>query len=608
MMSRLRMGPSLFVGCLSLLSVNPAWAGLSCDDIMNMVDYNVSTSVIVDTIASSGTEFSESDIQCLRQRGAPPEVLDKAIAFKRVEAPAPAAAPDPLAEDPGSRFDQVELPASGDIFDEDEGGGGNAGDLDAFITDFKAKKYRTASYGLYKLLDENAYPEKDSTIKYYLAKSLHALEMYHSAQYYYMEVVRKGPNNPLFKHALPRLAQIAAYTGNDYELLRIVGKIAPEAYPRQAQPHLYYLMGRKSYEGGELSDAAAYFEKVPLGHELYPRAQYFQGQINYERDKLKSAAKSFREVIASEIPTDDPKLVRELEDLKDLSLINIARVYYGLQRFDNADKYYAKVERDSTYWPQSLFERAWTNFWVGDLNGSLGLLTTVDSPFYADREFMPDTQYLRALTYFQLCEYSEVERVSRLFQAKYQPIRDEMKIFIEQYRADNGEVLFDQAFDAYFGANAQASNIPVSAFRKVLRNRDLGALVNHMDMMMVELEGIDAQIPQWRDSIGEHLSKIIARDRQRYKERAGRAFLQELLEQYRAVDELLSDVDVLLFEVADAQRQDYMFRSANPDVGALDEQPIDFATSPDILYWPFNGEFWRDELAYYRFTEKGSCN
>jgi hypothetical protein len=42
-------------------------------------------------------------------------------------------------------------------------------------------------------------------------------------------------------------------------------------------------------------------------------------------------------------------------------------------------------------------------------------------------------------------------------------------------------------------------------------------------------------------------------------------------------------------------------------VDSINEQPIDFATQTDIIYWPFNGEFWQDELAYYRYTEQGSC-
>lgn len=619
MLARTRFsGPllaALLAGGTFLATPTVAEAAMSCDQIMDLVDYNVPTSVILDSMASSGTEFDDRDIECLIQRGAPPEVVAKAREMKAPEAPEPQAvetAPVPQ-EERRSRFEDTEalgddLP---DDIDEDAMvDAGGCSDLDRYIRDYKAQKYLTSSYGLFGMLEQNTCPQKESTVYYYLAKSMHALEMYHSAQHYYLEVVRKGPSNPLFRHALPRLAAIASYTGNDYELLRVVGKIAPESYPRQARPHLYYLMGRKSYEGGELSEAAAQFEQVPTNHPLYPRAQYFQGIINYERSKLKSAVKSFREVIRSEVPLqiEDPALVEEIENLKDLSILNIGRIYFGLQRFENADKYYSKVERDSVYWPQSLFERAWSDFYEGDLNSALGLLLTVDSPYYTEADFIPETSYLRSLTYFQYCEYQEVERNVALFKARYQPIRSELKGFLEQYTTDEGRKLTDRAFDTYFGERAGDSDLPVSLFMRVLRNRDLASLVRHMDMMDEEIDEISTQKAQWRDSLGEHLTKVIEKDRVRYKRRAGRAFLQEILEQYRMLDQLLQDFDVLEFEVADAQRADYMFKAQNPDADAFNEGPIDFATRTDIIYWPFNGEFWADELAYYRYTEQGSCN
>ena len=62
------------------------------------------------------------------------------------------------------------------------------------------------------------------------------------------------------------------------------------------------------------------------------------------------------------------------------------------------------------------------------------------------------------------------------------------------------------------------------------------------------------------------------------------------------------------FEVVDAQRVDYEYKMQNPDLmDTLDEAKIDFATSVDKVYWPFNGEFWSDELGYYHYTEQGSC-
>jgi tetratricopeptide (TPR) repeat protein len=601
------------LGC-SLALPGVAVAGMSCEDIMNMLDYNVPAAVVVDTIASSGTQFEKSEVECLVKRGAPSEVVAKAKTMLKPTASAPPPVEDAADETlddapPPSRFDQAETLGGGDASgeEEDEGSMSDCPGLDGYIEDQKVKKYQTAAEGLFGLLDKNACPSKDSTIKYYLGKSLHGMEMYHSAQHYYMEVVRKGPENPLFRHALPRLAAIAEYTGNDYELLRVVGKIAPEAYPRQSRPLLHYLMGRKSYETGDLSEAAAHFEQVPTEHPLYPRAQYFEGIIFYEREKLKSSVKAFREVIRAEPQVEDDRVAKDLENLKDLALINIGRIYFGLQRPDNAEQYYAKVERDSTYWAESLFERAWVSFYQGDYNEALGMLLTVDSPYYTDVEFIPETSYLRALSYWYYCEYSEVERLMKLFKARYQPIRNEMKEFIERYRSDEARQLADRAFDEYFGPAAQSSKLPVSLFTRILRNRDLSALVRHMDMMDGEVTLIDAQKGSFKDEVGSHLKKVIEADRQRYKDKAGRALLQEMLEQYRVVDGLLQDADVLEFEIADALRADYMFKLNNPDVAPIDDAPIDYATDPTIIFWPFNGEFWRDELAQYRYTEQGSC-
>ncbi len=346
---------------------------------------------------------------------------------------------------------------------------------------------------------------------------------------------------------------------------------------------------------------------MPESSDLYLRAQYFEGVIHHQRGKLQSAVKSFREVIKTEPPVTSAAVAQDLENLKDLAFINIARIYFQLQRYDTSVTYYQRVERDSVYWAESLFERAWADFYQNDLNSALGLLLTVRSPYYSDAEFLPEISYLQALAYFNFCEYREVERLLGNFDLQYKPIHTELKTFIDQYKTEEGRRIPDQAYDTYFGEQGFGSQLPKSVFARVLRNRDLGALVRHMDMMDEELELIDQQKSRWRDDIGEALGKVIERDRVRYKKRAGKILLQALLEQYRTVDLLLQDADILKFEVADAKRVDYEFRVQNPDVDSIGQQRIDFAVSRDIIYWPFNGEFWEDELGYYRYSEHGGC-
>ena len=600
--------------------VTPATSlAMSCDDIMNMVSVNVPSNIVIDTMKGSGTQFTAADVQCLQSRGAPPDVVAAAQQQMGAAAPAPAPVPvmgpQPMPAPAPMPAPMPTAPLGGELPPADamapnvgpEPTGGGPDVLEQLIENHRLGKNLTASKGLYDLLAANTFPEHQTKTQYYLAKSLEDMQMLHSAQHYYMQVVRRGPSNPYFKYALPKLIGIAQQTGNDAELLRIVDKIPPEQFPRNAKNHLYYLMGRTLYEEKQdLAGSAQYFQQVSAKSDLYMRSKYFEGIINTEREKLKSAVMSFREVMKAQPPVivgaDE---AQQVEDMKDLALINVARIYFGLERFDNADNYYAMVDRDSTYWPQSLFERAWTNFWRADLNLALGLLLTVESPYFQEEEYIPEVTVLRALTFFNLCEYEEVERIISGFEKTYKPQQAEIEAFLTQYK-DSPQVR-DQAYDAFFANAHPGSNLPKALFSRVLRNRDLSALVRHMDMMDEEIKAINTQKSVWRDTVGDALKQQIEQDRIRYKKKAGTELLKELAVQRNTLADLLVQSEIIRFEVTDAQRKDYEFRATLTDVEVDRKDVIDFAVSRDIIYWPFNGEFWRDELGYYQYTENGSC-
>jgi hypothetical protein len=466
----------------------------------------------------------------------------------------------------------------------------------------------TASKGLFDLLESNEYPEYEDKINYYLAKSLYDLELYHGAQHHFMQVVRKGPKNPYFKYALPKLVSISKINGNDIELLRIVDKVPPEAFPRQARNHLNYLRGRQEYAEGELSQSASYLRQVSAKSDVFMRAKYFEGVIHTEREKLKSSVKAFRDVYQAEVLPADERQLKEFENLKDLALLNIARTYYGIERFDNSINYYDMVSRNSPYWPESLFERGWAEFMLNDLDGTLGSLLTLHSPYYSDLEFVPESEILRAIAFFQLCKWSDVEYILDNFHSKYDPMKAELKSFLAQYEGKEGARLADQAYDAYFTDPHPSSKLNKALFGRLLRNSDLSGLVRHMDMMDEETNLIDSQKSVWRSSVGAHLKEVMEKDRARYKRKAGLILLKEMANQYQILRDLGGQADIIQFELVDAQRKDYTYKASQPVVESREEKVIDFATDRKTIYWPFNGEFWQDELGYYRYAEKQDCD
>lgn len=618
----LRVSPLLGLALLW----SPSAHALSCSEIMNMVNVNVPTEIVVQTIEGSGEKFTSDDVRCLTNEGAPAQVVAAAKATLQSSAPAedePQRGETTRAKAPAKggdeEFDNAEaigakktsgsknlkdLPDEGS---EDDEAGRDPAALEDAIKAYNAKKPLTSSFALAEMLKENQFPDKESKVLYYLARSLYDLQMYHSSQYYFIEVLKKGPQNPYFKYALPKLVSIAKFTGDDSDLARIVSKIPPEEFPRSARNQLYYLLGVRLYEQDKLTDARKYFSQVSDKSDLFTRSKYFEGVIYNKQGKLKSAVRSFTDVVRTEAAASTQQELDELDRLRDLSLLNIARIYYGIEQFEQANTYYNSVPRSSRYWPQSLFESAWSNFMQSDLNLTLGQLLTLESPFYKTDEFIPEATILRALTFFNLCEFDDVDRLLTDFDGRYRPMYVEMKDFLKQYSTEEGRKLADQAYDRYFGDRPADSALPKALFAHALRDQELAGIVTHLEIMEREEALIDSQKSQWRDGVGEQLHKIIAEDRERLKRRAGLALLQEMVTTTTYLGDLLTQAEIIRFEVVDARRGVINDLMAGGGLKDSSKDDIDFAVSTNKIYWPFNGEFWQDELGYYRYTEQGSC-
>ncbi|MEN0068164.1 MAG: hypothetical protein AAGA48_38930 [Myxococcota bacterium] len=599
----------------------PANAADTCTEVMRMLNLELQVPIVVQTI-NQRTSVTAGDVKCLKDQGAPDAVVEAAAqkaGLMTNGASEDANGSTNGASADGGGFDSVEalggqLDLEDDIsqiVDEPEPAeGGLPGPLQQAIEAQRAGKSQTAALDIYNMLKAGKYPRHNTRMLYTMGIALYDLQMYHSAQHYFLEVVRKGPNNPFFKYAMPKLTGIAKVTGNDFELLRIVSKIPPEAFPRQARNELYYLLGRRAYAKDNLSEAMSHFKSVSGNSDLYIRAKYFEGVITQQQGRLKSAVVAFREVIVTKPQTiGTARAAAEVENLKDLATLNIARIYYALERYDNADVYYRQVARDSDYWPRSLFERGWTKFLQGDLGKTLGLVLTVEAPYFENSKFIPDLTVLRALTFFNLCDWNETERLLQDFETTYTPITEEIDVVLAKFLANKqARKLWDQAYDRYFGENPEPTTLDQSMFNEILRNRDLAAIVDHLTLMDEEMVKIQETPAQWRETVGSNLTEIMQKDRLAYKKRAGGELLRELKKQNENLKDLLLQSEVIRFEVSDAQATDYAYRAKYVDDLESGGRPVvDYAADPTTVYWPFNGEFWRDELGYYEYAEQNQC-
>ncbi len=589
---------------------------IPCPEVVNMLNAGVPANIVASAIRDSGARYTASDISCLAKSGAPGIVLETARGM--TAAPAAAPAPAPAAQPAPRRGIDSESDLLGsraaqprELEDRGESAASSAPSPAAIkeaVRLMRNNKPLSSSLRLYDLLKSGNYPNEDTKIKYYLARSLETLEMYHTAQYFFLKVVNEGPNTPYFKYALPKLVKMAQHTGDETELLKVAPKVPAEAYPRGSKNKMYYLMGLRQFSQQDLNGARKYFGQISSKSSLYLRARYLEGIIYNKQGKLKSSKRAFMDVVRHPIEAATKASLDRQQALKDLALVNIGRMYYKIERFEDASKYFDLVPHDSAYWPDALFSNAWANFMQNNLNHALGQLLTIRSPFYSDADFIPEIEYLRALTYFNLCEYKDVERILLGFEGRMRPVQNELKTFVKGYASKEQLKMAERAWETYFGPRAVETQIPKALFAKLLRNDDISGIVSHLDAMESELDLIDRQKPQWRDTVGSLLKKIIEKDRNKLKRRAGKFMLAEMAGWANTLQDLLSSSEIVRFEVIDAQRVDYQYKFQNPDLSNLASKvDLDFATAVEFIYWPFNGEFWQDELGYYHYTEQGSC-
>jgi len=214
-----------FIHGVALVALT-VWAtaafALSKDDVINMKSVGVPDSIIISTIQSSDAVFnlSAEDIIELKKAGVSDTVIEAMQATsgdisresRRVvdePEPTPRATTREEDEDPAPRATRA---AEDDEEDDMIRGRRRRGDREddrderseakalAFtppeikeaISQYKSKKYLSSSYNLFNILDSRKYPEQNVKIYYYLADSLYKLELYHSAQVYFIKVVSEG--------------------------------------------------------------------------------------------------------------------------------------------------------------------------------------------------------------------------------------------------------------------------------------------------------------------------------------------------------------------------------------------------------------------------------
>ena len=473
------------------------------------------------------------------------------------------------------------------------------------IDNYKEKKYLTSSLKLYRLLESGKYPDHEAKIHYYLGANLKAMGLLHAAQYHFQEVVKAGPSTgALFSGALAKMVEISDKTRDPIYLIRTIDKIDPDDYPGKVKDDLYYYQGVRDFERKDYKRAKRNFDKLGKSSDHYVQARYHLGVIYNAEDRRKAAIRTFADIVRSDFRGEPATIAH----IKQLSYVNMARIRYSVEQYERAAELYERLPRGTTYWPTAMYESAWAYF-MGENREykALGQLLTLGSPFFDD-VWLPESQILEALTFYRICEYKEVERILDEFKGEYGPVTDTIVELLAPYEA--GDRPLRDLYQRLYGVRSKEyRDLPVAVYSHIEANRQFAGPHNRVLQIEAELQRIRSLKPQWRDAeVGKATEDLLKKQRKVYMKFAGVALANELAAIKDQLADLMGQEALIRFEVVSGEYEKYAAAFRNPEVAEVNELvEIDFATNPDVVFWPFNDEFWQDELGYYERVEPGDC-
>ena len=253
-------------------------------------------------------------------------------------------------------------------------------------------------------------------------------------------------------------------------------------------------------------------------------------------------------------------------------------------------------------WLEGLWEASYAHYRIGDYEKTLGNLLTLQSPYFKD-EYFPESYVLKAIIYYENCRYPEARQVLEQFSSLYDPVYAELTRLTAATRTPDGY------YDLVRGGGASGG-----VARRILKlaetDQNVARLVASIGAAEAEMDvGLGARRPEFREAaLGKELHDRLAAERAALVEEAGQRMRAKLEYERDQLRQLLAQALRIQIEVSRKEREALEGSLAKgSQVEVVRDLKYSYAVSDEHLYWPYEGEFWRDELGTYSYTLTKGC-
>lgn len=493
---------------------------------------------------------------------------------------------------------------------------------------FDEERWPQAALALFRVVNGETGddPGNQQLAQYYLAISLYRLKFFQPS-YEIFGVIADNRSHIKFGETLLWLAKLATQLPEPADIIERVGKYSAKQIARFDNPQqrdlywqLNYMLGRYNYRNREFAEAIRLFGLVPPESAYYVKSQFFSGMSYVEVRKSVPAVEAFQRIV--DAIKSGVSGVEDEERMRDLAYLSMARTFYSASitlNDDNipkidADKltkavnYWDQVHEGSEYWLEALFEESWAYFMAGLHPKTLGNIHTIQAPYFP-ASFYPEADILKAVVYFTNCDYEAATTVVARFDEKYVPIKQELEKVLTRFEGENQEEPFYKFLTEVRAGTAKLSPEVRPVVDGALGDRQLLRNLEYVRVLEDEVARFKQAPPDFRGSaLGQGINDVLLAARNMAVRQAGELAMSRYRRNLDELDEHLRNSQKIWIDVTNALRNILDESVKQGQVSQADAKTFG-VVNPDgeHVLWPFDGEYWRDELGYYRQVVQSAC-
>ncbi|MGK3994678.1 tetratricopeptide repeat protein [Sorangium sp. So ce1024] len=494
---------------------------------------------------------------------------------------------------------------------------------------FDSERWSDAALKLKRVVDGDTGDDEGNRqiAQYHLAIALYRLQFYQASYAIFSQIADK-PNHLKFNETLLWLSKLATQLPEPADIIERVGKYKTEQIARFNNPQqrdlywqLNYLLGRYKYRNRNYEEAISLFAKVDPKSKYYVQAQFFSGISYVQLRKSVPAVKSFQRIVQA--IDDGVEGVEDEARMRDLAFLSMARTYYSASvRLDDnnvptidaaklsaAVKYWNRVDVASEYWLDSLFEQSWAYFMAGLYPQALGNIHTIESPYFPN-SFYPEADILKAVVAFTICQYGDATIIVAKMKKKYEPIKKELEAILNRFQGEGNEERFFQFLKDVSAGKGNLSPTVRPIVENALSDRQLRRNMEYVRVLDEEAERFKKAPANFRNSpVGSDVTDALEFARSLAIRNAGTLGRERYQRNLDELNEHLRDSAKILIDITAAERNKLDQQVVSGQLSKEDALTYGVVKPDDEhVLWPFDGEYWRDELGFYRQVVTSKCS